>query len=76
MTQLIETEPRYECITDDTVPCNNILIHPGMPATDEELLAFAFSNEFPPLSAVPLPAGGVLLITALVGAAVWRRLAR
>jgi hypothetical protein len=47
MTQLIETEPRYECITDDTVPCNNILIHPGMPATDEELLAFAFSNEFP-----------------------------
>jgi len=39
----------------------------------EELLAFMFNNDFPPIPApIPLPAGGILLLSALALAVVWK----
>lgn len=45
----------------------------------EELLAFMFSNQFPPITdpaVVPLPAGGLLMLSALAGIVIIREAAR
>jgi len=70
MTQLLDTAGPYACIWDEELPCEPVLIEVGRAATDDELLAFVFSNEFSPIqpAPVPLPTSGVLLGAVIMGA--------
>lgn len=79
MTQLLDPAGPFQCIWDDTMPCEVqpliILNADGTPMSEADLLAVMFNGYEIPPAPIPLPAGGVMLLSALAIAAVlkWRR---
>jgi hypothetical protein len=76
MTQLLDPSGPYICIWNDEVPCETqpliVLRADGTPMTEAELLAAVFNGSEILPAPVPLPAGGLLLTTALAAAFIWR----
>jgi len=75
MTQLLDTAGPYACIWDEGLECSvEPLINPHISEADK--LCFALGCDAPPreLSApIPIPAGGLLLATALAAILIYRR---
>lgn len=79
MTQLLDPSGPFACIWADDGSCDIppptvIFTVEGIPMTEEELLAVIFNGSQIDPAPIPLPAGGLLLTTALVAIVAYRRL--
>jgi len=81
MTQLLDPSGPFACVWDETLdgceipePQPLIVMHAdGTSLSEQELLEFIFNNDFPPIEPIPLPAGGIMLLSALAMVAVLKR---